>query len=384
MDSSEIWKEICFLLSESVKPDIPEKDYESQVVRAVEALGWKQYTGEIKRQPVLRIGNKMKIRPDLLICGSDGNPVIVVEVKRPAERLSKEQPADQLISYMLQTKAEFGLLIGNSIRLFYDGKGNPQRKPLLLDRIPFETDSKKGLDLVSIFQKTDFLKKGYKNLILKLIKEFTDNRNIKKLREALVANETKSKIFDFLKDEYSDYGSDVVEGALNGIIIELSFESDDEEVGMATTPPLSPPQKSGSLLKTVFEAVKLHKDGIRKNELVQLTGFTDKQINNLLYKLTKRMAVETNGKGVYSAISKTVPAKNKKIEKSKSIKPFSLTEGTIRHSVFEEIKKFPDGCTSEHLKSNLELDGKQLSNVLYKLTTKGFIQSAGHGIYIVK
>ena len=40
MDPKEMWKEICFILSENVKPDISERDFENQVVRVIEKLGW--------------------------------------------------------------------------------------------------------------------------------------------------------------------------------------------------------------------------------------------------------------------------------------------------------------------------------------------------------
>jgi len=179
-NANDVWNEICFLLSGGIKPDILEKDYENQVIRAVEKLGWLEYTGEIIRQPEIKIGRNTKIRPDIAISGPDGNTLIVIEVKRPTERLSKEEPADQLISYMLQTKAEFGLLVGSSIRVFYDGKENPQRKPLQLDRIPFEQEAEKGIEFVSAFQRENFINNRHKAYIIQLIKNFTANRNIKK------------------------------------------------------------------------------------------------------------------------------------------------------------------------------------------------------------
>ena len=41
--AKETWKEICFILSKSVSEKTNEKDFESQVVRAIEALGWKNF-----------------------------------------------------------------------------------------------------------------------------------------------------------------------------------------------------------------------------------------------------------------------------------------------------------------------------------------------------
>ena len=159
MNLEEIWHEICFLLSDGIKSNILEKDFESQIIRVVEKLGWREFTGEIKRQPELRIGRAITIRPDIAIYGTKNEALVMIEVKRPAENLSKEDPADQLISYMLQTQAEFGLLIGSSIRLYYNGKENPQRRPILLDRISFDTQSKNGFRIRINFRKRKFNKK---------------------------------------------------------------------------------------------------------------------------------------------------------------------------------------------------------------------------------
>ena len=116
----EQWAEICFLLSANVRPDISEKDFESLVIRTMEKLGWYEYKGEIQRQPNIQIGRKNSIRPDVVLYNSS-KALIVIEVKRPAEDLTKDESTGQLISYMRQMKADFGLLIGQQIRMYYDG-----------------------------------------------------------------------------------------------------------------------------------------------------------------------------------------------------------------------------------------------------------------------
>jgi len=383
MDKTEIWKEICFLLSYSIKPDISEKDYENQVIRAIEKLGWREYTGEIKRQPELKVGRSMTIRPDVAIYGLGDEALIMIEVKRPAERLSKEEPSDQLISYMLQAQSDFGLLIGSSIRLFYNGKGNPQRRPLLLDRIPFESNSEKGLRFVSIFNRNDFFKSAYKPHITELIDKFTAERNIKKLKEILLQKNTKAKILDFLKDEYSEYGSDVIDGALSDLKIKFSFDTDAAPDSM---PSPEPPEGNGdgtSLLKTVFDTINRYPDGISKAQLLQVTGFSKRQISNLIYKLSKRGAIESKERGIYKVISETIPPRKKKKTKPRLKPSTAPREGTIRQGVYEEIKKYPKGCTKQHLMSTLGLKGKQLSNVIHRLTKKGLIQSIDRGLYII-
>ncbi len=376
MNAKEIWNEICFLLSDSIKPDILEKDYENQVIRAIEKLGWREFTGEIKRQPEIKIGRKIKIRPDVLVCGSDGNALIAVEIKRPAQILSKKEPADQLISYMLQTKAQFGLLIGDTIRLYYDGKENPQQKPLLLNRINYEKDSEKGHEFVSMFQRSEFLNGRYKSIIPKLINKFTADRNIKKLKEILLEKETKGKIIDFLKDEYAEYGSDVVDGALRDLRIDLSYELE---------PDISPPDQvvdqKGSLLKTVFDTIKQNQDGISKSKLVQLTGLSSKQITNQIYKLTKRGAITAKKRGVYVAKRKTIPPK-KRQAKSKPRMVKTLKNGSIRQIVYNEINKHENGSTRATLIEATGLERRQVSNALNRLSKMGFIHTPKRGLYV--
>jgi len=384
MDTKEIWNEICFLLSDNIKPGILEKDYENQVIRAIEKFGWREFTGEIKRQPELRIGRNVKVRPDVLVCEPDGNVLVVIEIKRPAERLSKEGPADQLISYMLQTKAEFGLLIGSSIRLFYDGKENPQQKPLLLNRISFEKDSEEGQEFVTIFHRNEFLKGRYKSIISKLIKKFTENRNIMKLREILLEKETHKKILEFLKDEYAEYGSDVVDGALIDLKFELSYELEP-----VITPPLKIVDQGESFLKTVFDTIKQNQDGISKSKLVQLTGLTKKQISNQIYRLTKRVAITTKERGVYVSITETIPPKKKKLEskpkKKMDSKPTAIKSpqiDSVRQFVYDEINKHESGCTKDMLIKATGLNRKQISNAIYSLSRRELIHSIERGVYV--
>jgi len=365
------------LLSGSIKPDISEKDYENQVIRAIEKLGWREYTGEIKRQPELKVGRSMTIRPDVAIYGQGDEALIMIEVKRPAVRLSKEEPSDQLISYMLQAQSDFGLLIGSSIRLFYNGKENPQRRPLLLDRITFESNSEEGIRFVSVFNRNDFLKSAYKPHIKNLIDKFTAGRNIKNLKEILLQKETKAKILDLLKNEYSEYGSDVVDGALRDLKFELSYELES-----VITPPSIIVDQGESFLKTVFDTIKQNQDGIGKSKLVQLTGLTTKQISNQLYKLTKRGAITTKERGIYIAIRKKIPPRKKMLE-SKTRVAKTSSGGTIRKIVYDEIRQYKDGITKDTLVKATGLELRQVSNALYKLSKKKLIHSIKRGIYVV-
>lgn len=89
--STEIWNKICFLLNENIKRTCNENDYENQVVRAIECLGWDESKKEIKRQQIIPIGNQNSIKPDLIIYGQENRPLIPIEIKRPCENLGKNE-----------------------------------------------------------------------------------------------------------------------------------------------------------------------------------------------------------------------------------------------------------------------------------------------------
>ena len=122
----EKWEEVCFHLSEDIKPDIKEDFFEQKVLMVLEKLGWHQYKGEIKKKPSLQIGKHTRIEPDLVLYGRMNKPEIVVEVKRPSIELNKNDIM-QLISYMRQLKSNYGLLIWKEIHVYYDGNLNPKQ-----------------------------------------------------------------------------------------------------------------------------------------------------------------------------------------------------------------------------------------------------------------
>ena len=130
-----------------------ERDFENQVVRAIEVLGWREFKNEIERQPTVQLGREGTLRPDLIIYGGDRKSLIVVQVKRPVEDISRDYVIGQLRSYMRQMKSDFGFLIGSDLRVFYDGPLNPHSDPILLERIEFEKQSEKGITFVKLFNK---------------------------------------------------------------------------------------------------------------------------------------------------------------------------------------------------------------------------------------
>jgi hypothetical protein len=352
----------------------------------MEVLGWKEFAGEIKRQPELKLGRNTRLRPDIVLYGNNDYPLIVVEVKKPSEKITKDEPAEQLISYMRQLKTEFGLLIGQRIRFYYDGRENKRRMPLLLQRIDFDKNDSGGEQFVEIFNRNGFLNKKYLHTVNKLFDNFTAKRNIRKLRETLQEKQTITKIVEFLKEEYSDFGSDVVEGALNGIRIELSYDLEPEDNPVRTDDQDTP----GGLLATVLDTIRRHKDGISKKDLIDITGFTDKQITNAIYKLKVRNAITDVRRGFYRANTGsmlegiTKNSHSGHTQESKNEEQLNdLPEGTMIHTLYHLIgRRKKKGFTVEELKIKTGFESRQIANLLYKLSKKGYISTIERGRYV--
>lgn len=62
----EKWNEICFLLSDNIKTDINENDFEQNVIQALRVLEWKEFLGYIQIRPSFQIGASNRIMPDFI------------------------------------------------------------------------------------------------------------------------------------------------------------------------------------------------------------------------------------------------------------------------------------------------------------------------------
>ena len=61
------------------------------------------------------------------------------------------------------TRVELGILIGNKIQLFLDGKFFNKNGIVLIDEIEFNRDSEKGLKFVQLFSKENYSKENIEN-----------------------------------------------------------------------------------------------------------------------------------------------------------------------------------------------------------------------------
>jgi predicted Rossmann fold nucleotide-binding protein DprA/Smf involved in DNA uptake len=98
-------------------------------------------------------------------------------------------------------------------------------------------------------------------------------------------------------------------------------------------------------------------------------------------KLSKQVDKGLAAKKTVSKSTKAKP-KAKKVAPVKKVKMAKVDKGaTVLNSVLDVIKKSRKGISIAQLKEKTDLNPRQLSNALYKLTKKGSIKSMSRGIY---
>jgi hypothetical protein len=243
----EIWVELCFHLSDNLNPNITENMFEQKVLLALEKLlGWSQFKGEIKVKPSFQIGRNNSITPDIVLYSTDNKAVAVLEIKRPSEDLSHMRSFGQLQSYMRQTKADFGLLLGKEIHVYYDGAKNPNANPLFMSRISFKSDSAEGIKFVEIFNRNSFIAREYESYLNKHIDQLVRKQKILTMMEELKSEETEKKILKFLQNEFRDEEKQIFMEATKGITIKISYQQNNGKQPVST-PPSEGPQETISV-----------------------------------------------------------------------------------------------------------------------------------------
>ena len=219
--NNEKWNEICFLLSENIRTDISESDFEQNVVQALRVLDWKEYSGDIEIRPSFQVGAANRITPDFVIKNSDNRKLFVIEIKQPNIPLNSRFQ-QQLFSYMRQLKLEYGILIGQGIQIFYDGDLAKQEDPILLETIKFTKDNEKGLKFVEIFAKENFNQESLRNFTLNGLKKLNRREEHKELTKKLLDENYQAKISELIKQDFLDeYDGELIESVLENLTVEI-------------------------------------------------------------------------------------------------------------------------------------------------------------------
>ena len=113
-----------------------------------------------------------------------------------------------------------------------------------------------------------------------------------------------------------------------------------------------------------------------------------KKIENELKAISKSLAALTQKveKLAQQAATPAQPAKKAAAAKAPAKKTKAAAAGgkTVLDSVYDVIKRAKKGVTVAQLKQKTNLNARQLSNALYKLSKKGQVYAKSRGLYVKK
>ena len=231
----ETWKRFVYPLIEDKKQDVEEETYHRHIENQLMLLGWEPWKEEIIHKQSIRIGNRNRMEPDILI-SREGEYQFVIEVKRPGNTQTKEE-VTQLESYMRQLRLDVGIYIGEHIEIFYD-KPNTSHVVSLF-RLAIDLEEKRGARFVDLFSKEKFTKAEIVAFCEERLQEMERQASPNKIKESLIAN-AQIQITESLRPYLLDkYGSSFSEEEIQGMLAQLRFiatKNDDNPSEVITMP----------------------------------------------------------------------------------------------------------------------------------------------------
>jgi hypothetical protein len=226
--NNEKWNEIYFYLSENIKTDINESEFEQNVIQALRVLDWKEFLGDIQIRPSFQIGASNRIMPDFVINSAEKKNLFVIEIKQPSIPLNTNFQ-QQLFSYMRQLRLQYGVLIGQVIQVFYDGDLTDHDDPVLLETIDFKKDSLKGQKFVELFSKENFSYDLLQSFTLTSLKKINRKADQKQLHQKIVSTDYQLEILEFIKQDFlNKYDAELIDNVLQEISINITVRNQTE------------------------------------------------------------------------------------------------------------------------------------------------------------
>ena len=215
----ETWKRFVYPLIEDKKLDAEEETYHRHIENQLMLLGWEPWKGEIIHKQSLRIGNRNRMEPDILVARDDEYQ-FVIEVKRPGNTQAKEE-VTQLESYMRQLRLDVGIYIGEHIEMFYD-KPNTNHVVSVF-KWAVDLEEKRGARFVELFSKENFSKEAIVDFCKERIQEIQRQNSLNKIKDSLIAD-AQTQITESLKPYLMEkYGSSFSEEEIKGMLATMRF-----------------------------------------------------------------------------------------------------------------------------------------------------------------
>ena len=109
-----------------------------------------------------------------------------------------------------------------------------------------------------------------------------------------------------------------------------------------------------------------------------------KTVSKSLAALSKQVEKLSNQVEKPQAVKRAAARKPAAVKKAAVNKSAPAGGKTVLDTVLDVIKKSKKGVTVAQLKTKTQLDARQLSNALYKLSKKGLVQAPTRGLYLKK
>lgn len=215
----ETWKGFVYPLIEDKRLDVEEETYHRHIENQLMLLGWEPWKGEIIHKQSLRIGNRNRMEPDILVA-RDGEYQFVIEVKRPGNTQAKEE-ITQLESYMRQLRLDVGIYIGEHIEMFYD-KPNSNHVVSVF-RLAIDLEEKRGTRFVELFSKDKYTKAEIVAFCEERLQEIERQASLNKIKESLIANAQSQIAESLLPYLMEKYGGSFSEEDMRGMLSKLHF-----------------------------------------------------------------------------------------------------------------------------------------------------------------
>ena len=217
MDYKAIWNEICFHVKKN--QDTSEDDFQKTAEHLFGLIGWSQYKGEVVPKNALSVGSSRRVFPDITI-KDNGRAILVVELKKPSVTIM-EQHVKQLKSYMRLEKLDFGVLLGESLQLFYDSADDETLTKV--NDIPFDIDSDAGVECIKLLSKNGYTFEGLQMYCVNILTLAKNTKKAKEYLDLLCSDEGSQIVKDVLKEKLSSiFPKEIIAQIIDDINISVS------------------------------------------------------------------------------------------------------------------------------------------------------------------
>ena len=358
MDYEAIWNEICFLVKKN--RDVTEDDFQKTAEHLFSLIGWSQHKGEIVSKSPLQVGSSKKVYPDITI-KENGRAILMVELKKASVTIT-EKHVKQLKSYMRLERLDFGILLGESLQIYYDSEedGNLTK----VNDIPFVKDSHKGIECIRLLSKDEYTFEGLQKYYVDILTAAKNTKKAQEYFDLLCSDEGSQIVKDVLKEKLSSmFPNEIIASIIDDISISVSKKE----------------YEPGSLLNRDYSLIDSNKrlneladnQKLEKSEAIKLC--IDNGIN-ILGKKTTFASLNSNGKTYWANPNKSLLTDDWWIllsdHKKKEVHVFNIPANSITEN---QIKFRKNGQKAGVIEMEIKYDDISFKDSKSKIKFSGWL-----------